>query len=98
MTYRPKYTRKDKNHLDIVHNLRDLGAIVWDLADLGGEVLDILVIWRGEIKIVEIKSEGHESDFTEDEEISIARLKDVGVEPVVALDTEDVLRAFGAID
>lgn len=98
MPYRPKYTRKDKNHADIVTELRDLGAIVWDLADLGGEVLDILVIWRGEIRIVEIKSEGNENNFTDDEEISIAKLRDAGVEPVVALETEDVLRSFGAID
>jgi hypothetical protein len=87
---RPKHTKRDANHTQIVQELTQLGAVVWDLADLGGEVLDIIVFWRGQARPVEIKSTDTE-DLTEKELHSIQRLQLVGVQPVVATRTEDIL-------
>jgi hypothetical protein len=87
---RPKHTKRDANHAQIVQELTQLGAVVWDLADLGGEVLDIIVFWRGQARPVEIKSTDTE-DLTEKELHSIQRLQLVGVQPVVATRTEDIL-------
>jgi hypothetical protein len=94
---RPKRTRKDLNHNQIVTELRALGAVVWDTADLGGRVLDTIVFFRGQVKAVEIKQPGKADDLTPDEWQSVAELQTVGVQPVIATSTEDVLRAFGAL-
>ena len=40
---RPRYTRRDANQPDIVDDLRGLGFYVLDLADVGGDALDIFV-------------------------------------------------------
>ena len=97
MGYRPRRTRKDRNQAQIVRELRSLGAVVWDLADMGGEVLDLLVCWRGKCLPVEIKRPGCEEDLTHGEIVALLELGSVGVEALVATCTEDVLQAFGAV-
>ena len=94
MSYRPKRTKKDKNHLDIVRMCREEGMIVWDLADLGGEILDIIVFWKGKILVVEIKDVGKEKNLTESEKQSIASLRKVGIEALVASNTQQIINAF----
>lgn len=47
--------RVDGNHKEIVKALRDVGASVQSLADLGKGVPDILVGFRGDNYIMEIK-------------------------------------------
>ena len=94
MSYRPKRTKKDKNHLDIVKMCREEGMIVWDLADLGGEILDIIVFWKGKILVVEIKDVGKEKNLTESEKQSIASLRKVGIEALVASNTQQIINAF----
>jgi hypothetical protein len=89
---RPKHTKKDKTHKDLVKDCRDLGMVVWDLADLGGEVLDLMVFWRGKALPVEVKSP--KGKLTEKEQDSIEKLRAIGVEPVIATCVEDVLKAF----
>lgn len=91
---RPKYTRRDTNHKDIVEGCRELGMVVWDLADLGGKVLDTIVFWRGKAIPVEIKSPGKEDDLTLDERESISELEAIGVKYVIAVSVEDVIKAF----
>ena len=91
---RPKRTKKDSNQLEIVHDLERLGAVVWDCANIGGEVLDLIVFWRGQAIPVEIKAEGKRDDLTDGELEGIRQLQQVGVEAVVATCTEDVVRAF----
>jgi len=93
---RPKYTKRDKNHPKIVQDCLDLGMVVWDLADVGGEVLDIIVFWRGIAIPIEIKSKGNENSFTQDEEKSIEKLKNVGVNVVVATSIQDILEVYEA--
>ncbi len=94
MTTRPKRTKKDSNQLEIVHNLERLGAVVWDCANIGGEVLDLIVFWRGQAIPVEIKAPGKLDDLTDGELEGLRQLQQVGVEAVVATCTEDVIRAF----
>ena len=91
---RPKYTRKDKNHKKIVNECREVGMVVWDTADIGGKILDLVVFWRGKALPVEVKQKGKEDDLTPDEEVGISELRFVGVEPVVATCLEDILKAF----
>jgi hypothetical protein len=93
---RPKYTKKDLNHAEIVAQCRELGMIVWDVADLGGEVLDIIVYWRGRAIPIEIKSEG--GKLTEDERISLEKLESCGIKTVVAYSIDDIVRAFDERD
>ena len=91
---RPKHTKKDKNHLEIVRQCREIGMVVWDTADLGGEILDTVIFWRGKVIPVEIKSKGKEGDFTPDEKVGIDKLVAVGVRPIVATCIEDILQVF----
>ena len=89
---RPKRTKKDSNHAEIVAQCRELGMIVWDVADLGGEVLDIIVYWHGKTVPVEIKSKG--GSLTEDERISLDKLNSCGIRAIVAYSIEDIVEAF----
>jgi len=91
---RPKRTRKDKNHKRIVDACRDMGMVVWDLADLGGKVLDIVVFWQGKALPVEIKSEGSAENLTEGEIGSMLELESVSMPYIVATKAEDIVSAF----
>lgn len=91
---RPKYTKRDTNHKKIVNQCRELGMVVWNLADVGGKVLDTIVFWRGRAIPVEIKSPGKEDDLTDDETESIEELKTVGVDPIIATTVHDILKEF----
>ena len=91
---RPKRTLKDGNHEEIRDGLRALGAVVWDTADLGGEVFDLVVSWRGRTVPVEVKLPGREWQLTDDQCKSIVELYRVGVYPIVATCVEDVVNKF----
>jgi hypothetical protein len=92
--YRPKRTRKDKNHRRIVEKCREKGMVVWDVADLGGKVLDIIVFWQGKALPVEIKSKGNAENLTEGEIEGISELEEVGMPYVIATKAEDIISAF----
>lgn len=92
--YRPKRTKKDKNHKKIVKDCREKGMVVWDVADLGGKVLDIIVFWQGKALPVEIKSKGNAENLTEGELEGIADLEKVGMSYVIATKAEDIIAAF----
>lgn len=91
---RPRRTRRDRNHADVVRDLRALGAVVWDTADLGGQVLDTLVCWRGVCLPVEIKARGKRDDLTDGEREGIAALEAVGVEALVVESAEEVVERW----
>ena len=95
---RPRRTRRDANHSEIVAQARALGIVVWDTADLGGEVLDAVMCWRGMCLPVEIKAPGKRSKLTKGERTGIAALAAVGVQAVVAESIEDILKAFNGED
>lgn len=92
--YRPKYTKKDANHAQVIADCRDAGMYVWDLSDLGGEVLDTLVFWRGKCVPVEIKQPGHAEDFTKGERKSIGILNAMGIPVIVATCVEDIINGW----
>jgi len=93
---RPKYPKPDDNQSAIVEDLRQLGAVVWVTASLPTPVLDLVVLWRGQVRIVEVKAPGRIT-FTKGELESIEELERVGIEVVVAQSVEDVLAAFDAL-
>lgn len=92
--FRPKRPRKDKNHKKIVEECRERGMVVWDVADLGGKVLDIIVFWQGKAIPVEIKSEGNINNLTEGEIEGIADLEMVNMPYIIATKAEDIFSAF----
>jgi len=91
MTPRPKHTRRDVCQKELVDGLRAAGFVVWDLADVGGEILDTVCFFRGTCLPVEVKCNGA---LTPDQERSVARLRAVGVEPIVAGTAEEVVAAW----
>lgn len=91
MTPRPKHTKRDACQQELVDGLRAFGFVVWDLADVGGEVLDLLACWRGRCLPVEVKCDGR---LTKAQKRSIARLRAVGVEPIVAGTAVEVVAAW----
>ena len=92
---RPKHTRRDADHAEIRDGLRALGAEVWDTADLGGGVLDLVVFWRGQVVFVEVKAPGKEGRLTAKQQESMLQLLAVGVKAIVATSIEDVVAVFG---
>ena len=88
---RPKHTKRDACQKQLVDDLRALGFVVWDLADLGGEITDLAVAWRGQMLPVEVKCNG---TLTKAQRRSIARLRRVGVEAIVAGTAEEVIAAW----
>jgi len=91
---RPKHTRRDINQFSMVAILRSLGMVVWDVADHGGDVLDLICHWRGQTRVVEVKRSGQRGALTPNEQASIKALKDVGVKAIVAETFWDVLDAW----
>lgn len=91
---RPKHTRRDTNQLSMVAILRSIGMVVWDCADLGGDVLDLVCHWRGQTRVVEVKRPGQRHMLTPNEQESIYALSAVGVEAIVAETWRDVVEAW----
>lgn len=94
MTTRPKHTKPDLVQADLILKCRASGMLVWDLHDIGGEVLDLLVCWKGRCLPVEVKAPSRRRNLTESELRGIAACKEVGVLPIVACNLEDVLEGF----
>lgn len=64
--------RKDANHAEIVKVIRDMGAQVIDMSNLGGGIPDLLVAWKKKYCLVEIKDGAKppsKQALTEDEKI-----------------------------
>lgn len=97
MPPRPKYTKPDANQSEIFSKVEECGIVIWDLHNVGGEVMDSLMCARGKCIPVEIKNPEGRNQFTQGELDGIAKLLDVGVVVVVATCADDVLRAFGML-
>ena len=93
MTGRPRHTRHDANQAALVRDLVRLGAVIWDLSDVGGEVLDLVVFWRGQTRVVEVKP-SKRAYFTAHQMDSILRLRTVGITVIIAVTAEDVIEAW----
>lgn len=59
----PRYHRyrKDGNHHPIVDALTGAGVTVRDLSEAGGGVTDLLTLYRGVLRLVEIKNPANRS-------------------------------------
>jgi heat shock protein HspQ len=96
-TMRVRHTKRDSNHADVAAGCRRAGLHVFDVADLGGYVLDLIVSGfnrnehRYEMVMVEIKP-SRDAPFTEDEERTLQENPDT---TMVAYCAEDVLKRFG---
>lgn len=94
---RPRHTKRDANHQDVVDGCRAAGLNVWDLADVGGDVLDILVAGYNvrthgyEQVMVEIKTDS-DAPFTDAERRCLEANPET---TMVAYCAEDVLLRFG---
>jgi len=82
------------NQASMVAILRSLGMVVWDVADTGGDVLDLVVSWRGMTRVVEVKRPGHRHMLTPNEQASIDALAFVSVKAIVAETWRDVVEAW----
>ncbi len=91
---RPKHTRRDGNQLGMATILRSLGMVVQDVADHGGDVLDLICHWRGRTRIIEVKRPGQRDALTPNEQASIYALAAVGVTVIVAETWRDVVEAW----
>ena len=91
MTPRPKRTRRDTNQAAIIAELIWRGFYVQDLADVGGQTLDLLCFYRGICLPVEIKRVGYFGDLTQGERDGICYMRLCGVDPIIATRAEDVI-------
>lgn len=89
---RPRHTKRDANHLDVMHNCVICGLRCYDTADLPGG-LDFLATDGVLMMWVEVKPDRF-ATFT-DAEISI--LTENPNTTMVAYSAEDVLRRFGRV-
>ncbi len=86
--------RIDVNQPEIVQALRQVGATVLHLHQLGKGAPDLLVGFRGVVYLLEVKQPGHADDLTPDErEFHVLWGKTVNV----VTTPEEALRVIGAI-
>lgn len=88
-----KHGRRDRNHRAIREGLRQVGADVVDLGDVGDSVPDLMVGFRGRTYLLEIKSEG--GRLSPGQSAFLERWR--GGPAVVVWSLEDALRAIGAM-
>lgn len=87
-----KHGRIDKTQKEIVMTLRNAGAKVCILSDVGSGVPDLLVKFRGTLYLMEAKSKG--GRLTQDERNFYDDWQDV---TTIVYSSEDALKAIGAI-
>jgi len=95
---RPRYTRRDANQREIVDDLRGLGFFVLDLADVGGDVLDIFVcghIGGGEWRWLAVEIKTPAGRLTDNQKQFFEMWPDVPA--IIAQCTEDVLEWYGRV-
>ena len=85
------YTRRrvDKNHTEIVNTLKGIGCSVLSLADKGHGVPDLLVGFKAQNYLVEVK--GEKGKLTEDQETFFQSWKGA---VQVFRDVDDVINFF----
>jgi len=96
---RPRYTRRDANQREIVDDLRGLGFFVLDLADVGGDVLDIFVcghIGGGEWRWLAVEIKTPAGRLTDNQKLFFETWPDAPA--IIAQCTEDVLEWYGRVD
>jgi alanine dehydrogenase len=90
--------KRDGNHAEIVKGLRDAGATVQDLGAVGKGCPDILVGFRGQSYVIEIKDgrlPPSARELTDDQKKWHAEWKG---QKAVALNLFDALKIIGAVE
>jgi soluble P-type ATPase len=87
-----KIAKVDKNQVEIVRDLRKAGCKVLHLHQLGNGCADTLVMYRGMLLLVEIKSEG--GRMTKDEQVFYNEWQDC---MVVVYSAEEALEALNRL-
>lgn len=90
---RPKHTRRDANQAQLISELYQLGACyIWDLSDVGGDVLDLLILYRGRLLWLEVKRPGHEDELTAGEREIVDMLRREMLYDPVITSLEDFIK------
>lgn len=87
---RPRRHRIDGNQAEIVAALRQVGALVLPLSDLGGDVADLLVSYHGRLRLLEVKTMA--TAVTEGQRRWLAAWGGL-----IVRDTTEALRVVGAL-
>lgn len=91
-----KHGRTDTNQREIVAALRQAGAFVQSVADVGNGCPDLIVAYHGRVFLIEVKDGA--GKLTADEAAWVAEFERIGGAPVyIVRSAEDALRAVGAI-
>ena len=85
--------RADKNQSEIVAGLRDIGASVLILSQVGGGCPDLLVGFRGQNHLLEVKDAGYKLSWKQQNWFNIWQ----GQKAVVVYNLPEALKAIGAI-
>jgi hypothetical protein len=95
----PRARRTDRNHREVLDELRQVGAAVKDTHELAG-CLDALVGFRGRLYWLEIKDGAKSASrrkLTPAEQEVFMQFEAVGCPPIVVTSADDALKAIGAV-
>lgn len=90
-----KYGKVDGNQAEIVRSLRHIGAVVQSLASVGGGCPDLLVGFRGQWYLIEVKQKGEWLTDDQVEWWGEAEYR-AGLKPTVAFNVGDAFKIIGA--
>jgi Holliday junction resolvase len=91
-----KHGKLDSNHRDIVAALRQAGAFVQSIADIGNGCPDLIVAYHGRVFLIEVKTGA--GKLTADEAAWVGECERIGgVSVYLVRSAEDALRAIGAL-
>ena len=87
--------KTDANQASIMAALRQVGATVVDLSAVGRGVPDLLVGFRGNTYLLEVKNKAGRNRLTADQDVFLAWWH--GVPPVIVYNENDALIAIDAV-
>ena len=87
--------KTDANQASIVSALRQVGASVVDLSAVGRGVPDLLVGFRGQTYLLEVKNKLGRNRLTADQDVFLAWWH--GVPPIIVYNESDALTAIDAV-
>jgi hypothetical protein len=87
--------KTDANQASIVNALRAVGASVVDLSAVGRGVPDLLVGFRGQTYLLEVKNKLGRNRLTADQDVFLAWWH--GVPPIIVYNELDALTAIDAV-
>ena len=83
----PRRNKPDANQGEIINALEAIGAVVYPI----GQPLDLLVAFRGELMLMEVKNPDGKDKVSKSQQTTIDLLKAVGVEVFIVRDVEEAI-------